>query len=107
MERIIALWGDFALQMSSGMSIFKKTSEQTSNQKTPRKKQNASTKHTQTGMKPDKTEFMQNMLLLELPKLLQSISQGCDCFRCCLILISLGSLSHPCLINLWEEGVSP
>lgn len=64
-------------------------------------------KNPQSGVKPGKTEFVQNMLLLELPKLLQSISEGCDCFRCCLILISLESLSHLCLINLWEERVSP
>lgn len=33
-------------------------------------------KNPQAGVKPGKTEFVQNMLLLELPKLLQSTSEG-------------------------------
>lgn len=104
LQRITVLWGDFVVMIRSGISTFKKKKT-----KTTRKKQNEKTnlKKPQVGVKPGRTEFVQNMLLLELLKLLQSISVGYDCLRCCLILISLESLSHPCLINLWEEGVSP
>lgn len=104
LRRIPVLWGDFALQIRSGISTKKKPKTKQTQKKAKCK---TNPKNPQAGGKPVKTEFVQYMLLLELPKLLQSISEGCDCFRCCLILISLESLSHLCLINLWEEGVSP